>query len=375
MAWDLTLAEQHAREQIARTLHDGLQQLLVIVALNLEQQLKREHEAERAERAADRGEAAARRGDRRRAVAERRAVSSRAAALRTSGRPDVAGELDAGKVQAERRDRRRPARGFHAEGCPHAAVRVGQGAALQRGQVRQTRSRHVALALDADDQLSITVTDQGVGFDPARLDDRSKADQMGWGLFRIRERLTLLGGRLDIESAPGRGRGSVWSRRATPRRAPSRRERARAVVRPERQRRSTPVAHPRMRSGFSSSTITRRSGARSARCSISGRSSRSSAMRPTDSRRSRRRTRCGPMSSSWTSRCRTWTASKRQRASAPSSRISGFSGCRCCSERDRGRDRAGRRGGVLRQGDRHAAVDRRPAGLSRGPRPGDRAGT
>ena len=49
------------------------------------------------------------------------------------------------------------------------------------------------------------MTDQGVGFEPARLEDRSKSVQVGWGLFRIRERLTLLGGRMDIDSAPGRG--------------------------------------------------------------------------------------------------------------------------------------------------------------------------
>ena len=42
MASDLTLAEQRAREEIARTLHDGLQQLLVIATLNLEQELKRD---------------------------------------------------------------------------------------------------------------------------------------------------------------------------------------------------------------------------------------------------------------------------------------------------------------------------------------------
>src|SRR6185295_17829999 len=61
------------------------------------------------------------------------------------------------------------------------------------------------LALDADDRLCITVTDQGIGFEPAELDDRSKGGQVGWGLFSIRERLTLLGGRFDVDSAPGRG--------------------------------------------------------------------------------------------------------------------------------------------------------------------------
>src|SRR5439155_23564258 len=44
LASDLTLAEQRAREQLAKTLHDGLQQLLVIAALNLEQQVKRDQQ-------------------------------------------------------------------------------------------------------------------------------------------------------------------------------------------------------------------------------------------------------------------------------------------------------------------------------------------
>src|SRR6185295_9977657 len=43
------------------------------------------------------------------------------------------------------------------------------------------------------------------GFEPATLDDRSKAGQLGWGLFSLRERLTLLGGRVDIDSRPGHG--------------------------------------------------------------------------------------------------------------------------------------------------------------------------
>jgi signal transduction histidine kinase len=42
LASDLTLAEQHAREQLAKTLHDGLQQLLVVAAMSLDQQMSRE---------------------------------------------------------------------------------------------------------------------------------------------------------------------------------------------------------------------------------------------------------------------------------------------------------------------------------------------
>jgi PAS domain S-box-containing protein len=42
LASDLTLAEQHAREQLAKTLHDGLQQLLVSAAMNLDRHATRE---------------------------------------------------------------------------------------------------------------------------------------------------------------------------------------------------------------------------------------------------------------------------------------------------------------------------------------------
>jgi signal transduction histidine kinase/ActR/RegA family two-component response regulator len=51
-----------------------------------------------------------------------------------------------------------------------------------------------------DDRVHVVVSDMGTGFDPAALE---RAE--GSGLIRIRERLKLLGGSLDIDSAPGQG--------------------------------------------------------------------------------------------------------------------------------------------------------------------------
>src|SRR4029453_15994135 len=48
-------------------------------------------------------------------------------------------------------------------------------------------------------------TDQGIGFEPAEVGESAKGGPPGWGLFSIRERLTLLGGRFDIDSSPGQG--------------------------------------------------------------------------------------------------------------------------------------------------------------------------
>lgn len=54
------------------------------------------------------------------------------------------------------------------------------------------------------DFLCIRVSDQGTGFDPAGFWENSQ-ETTGFGLLSIRERLTLLGGRLDVKSAPGKG--------------------------------------------------------------------------------------------------------------------------------------------------------------------------
>ena len=206
MAWDLTLAEHHAREEIARTLHDGLQQLLVVVALNLEQQLKRENELRAApsELLAE----AKQQLDEAIAVARSLNVELFPPVLQRSGLPaaltwlanwthdkyKLTVQIDADpRADSARKDVRT---------LLFESVRELLFNAVKYAQTDRVT---LTLGLDADDQLCITVTDQGVGFEPARLDDRSKAGQVGWGLFRIRERLTLLGGSLDIDSGPGRG--------------------------------------------------------------------------------------------------------------------------------------------------------------------------
>ncbi|MBI4775466.1 MAG: PAS domain S-box protein [Deltaproteobacteria bacterium] len=68
----------------------------------------------------------------------------------------------------------------------------------------RTSSARLEMSRDKDGNLRIAVSDQGVGFDAEKL-----AKELGredrFGLFSIRERLELIGGRLEIESSPGKG--------------------------------------------------------------------------------------------------------------------------------------------------------------------------
>ncbi len=55
-----------------------------------------------------------------------------------------------------------------------------------------------------DDYLQVTVSDPGIGFDPAAIPAAGGAG-VGYGLFSTRERLELVGGTLQVHSTPGVG--------------------------------------------------------------------------------------------------------------------------------------------------------------------------
>lgn len=53
-------------------------------------------------------------------------------------------------------------------------------------------------------ELELTVSDRGAGFDTARL-KAGKASESGLGLDDLQDRMSLIGGRMEVSSAPGRG--------------------------------------------------------------------------------------------------------------------------------------------------------------------------
>src|SRR5262249_28030533 len=74
-----------------------------------------------------------------------------------------------------------------------------------RNVARHAHARAAAVALRPfEGGLQLAVTDTGIGFDPCQQRRRPSL-----GLASMRERVRLLGGELDIESAPDRGTSVV----------------------------------------------------------------------------------------------------------------------------------------------------------------------
>lgn len=65
------------------------------------------------------------------------------------------------------------------------------------------REATIRLRAGNPDGLILTVSDTGRGFEPMELDETTEL--RGFGLFSLRERLAALGGTLEIDAAPGKG--------------------------------------------------------------------------------------------------------------------------------------------------------------------------
>ena len=206
LASELTLAEQNTREQLAKTLHDGLQQLLFVAKVGLDRlSLNGETQSD------DQALLTQVRADIEEAISASRSLSMELfpPALHVSGLPvavkwlanwmqEKYGLVVEAAVNPGANSDRREVRTLVFESLRELLFNAVKHAKVDRVAID--------LATGPNDMLCVTVTDQGIGFDPAAVFSKAISDQKaGWGLFSIRERLMLLSGQLEIESTPGRG--------------------------------------------------------------------------------------------------------------------------------------------------------------------------
>jgi len=200
MASQLTLTEQRERDRLAVVLHDGLQQLLVGARFRLET-IKRSADPTTRSRADEVGEL----------LAQSLAISRSLTAELSppvlqqglaSGLEWLANWMRSTQELDVELDIDRPLKPL---GTDTTLLLFQATRELLFNVVKHAGVRSVSLhAARSNDRVLVTVADEGRGFDPAKLDgDIAEAD--GFGLLHIRRRIDSIGGRMDIDSAPGRG--------------------------------------------------------------------------------------------------------------------------------------------------------------------------
>lgn len=203
LAGEISTAEHRERRRLARVLHDGLQQLLVAAKIQLGF-LQDERLTPMAARSIEQAISAV---DESLSLSRSLTLDLSPPILQTAGLVPALGWL---------------ARWMEEKHRLHVALRIDAAPEptddglraflfdavrellLNVSKYAQVGEARIHVMQTADGQLRIDVIDEGSGFDPAKVEPQGRPIS-GLGLFSIRERLDLLGGRLTIESAPGRG--------------------------------------------------------------------------------------------------------------------------------------------------------------------------
>jgi PAS domain S-box-containing protein len=201
LASELSRAEERERRRLARVLHDHLQQLLVAARLSVNTLQRRLTEASLQQTAEQLDQ-----------VLGEAIDTSRSLTAELS--PPVLYDAGLGPalhwlsrwmqekhgllvdVDAEDLHNVTPEniRAMLFQAARELLFNVVKHAGVNRATVRLRRL--------AGDELELVVTDQGAGFDPEKV---GRAEEGGFGLFSIQERLEMVGGRMDVQSAPGQG--------------------------------------------------------------------------------------------------------------------------------------------------------------------------
>ncbi len=201
----LALAEQRERKQFSQVLHENLQQILFAAKMHIDQHVI-DHERRGSLMKDDEIEGSAALLTKAIEVTRAMALELNPPILRRQGLSDALEWLAKHMYQAY---------GLS------TSLDIDPETASVRGErqlmlVQMTREllnnvlRHAGVkeaALQATCQngrIQISVRDSGVGFDPAEAPETIDPEER-FGLFSIEEKLRLFGGKLTIESAPGKG--------------------------------------------------------------------------------------------------------------------------------------------------------------------------
>jgi len=200
LATDLTVAEQTERRRLAMELHDYLAQILVVSRMKVAQLLTQDHDPEMRKTLQDVDQLLHQSLDYTRSLVSELTPqalyeSGLSAAIRWLGDQmrrqavlNVEIDLDAPELALPEAD---AVLLFHS--IRELLFNVLKHGKINRASVSMQYTQNV---------LSITVSDQGCGFDVSRLSE-DHSDR--FGLLSIRERMTALGGSFDLQSVPGEG--------------------------------------------------------------------------------------------------------------------------------------------------------------------------